>query len=198
MCNPWDTQNTDAIVHVALNLLTIVFEVAADNLGNYSSLISLVKDDLCKNLIGLLNTERLSLFSANMQVCFLLFESLRSNLKFQLENYLVKLCDIIVSENTRIVYETRELALENLLQLFRVPGFAAELYINYDCDLYCVNLFENITKMLSKNALSAAATQTIYSTHLLSLDSLLTVIEAIDKNCMSLKKGNTVSYKSES
>ncbi len=198
LCNPSDPQNTDAIVHVALNLLTIVFEVAADNLGNYTSLIALVKDDLCKNLIGLLNTERLSLFSTNMQVCFLLFEALRSHLKFQLENYLVKLCDIIVSENTRIVYETRELALENILQLFRVPGFAAELYINYDCDLYCVNLFENITKMLSKNALSAVATQTIYSTHLLSLDSLLTVIEAINKNCMSLKKGNSVSYKRHS
>lgn len=132
-----------------------------------------------------------------MQVCFLLFESLRAHLKFQLENYLVKLCDIISSENAKIVYETRELALENLLQLFRVPGFAAELYINYDCDLYCVNLFENITKMLSKNALSATATQSIYSTHLLSLESLLTIIEAIDKNCASLKKGNSVSYKSE-
>lgn len=52
LCNPWDTQNTDAIMHIALNLLTIVFEVSADNLGNYSSLICLVKDDLCRNLIG--------------------------------------------------------------------------------------------------------------------------------------------------
>ena len=128
----------------------------------------------------------------------MLFESLRYHLKFQLENYLIKLSDIIVSENTRIVYETRELALDNLLQLFRVPGFAAELYINYDCDLYCANLFENITKLLSKNALSAAALQTIYGTHLLSLDTLLTIISSINRNCSSFKKGNAITYKRHS
>lgn len=52
LCNPLDTQNTDAIMHISLNLLTIVFEVAADNIGNYYSLIGLVKDELCRNLFG--------------------------------------------------------------------------------------------------------------------------------------------------
>ncbi|CAO1373131.1 unnamed protein product [Diamesa tonsa] len=198
LCNPLDAQNTDSIIQIALNLLTVVFEVASDNIGNFYSLIALVKDELCRSLFSLLNTERLPLFAANLQVCFLLFESLRYHLKFQLENYLIKLSDIIVSENTRIVYETRELALDNLLQLFRVPGFAAELYINYDCDLYCANLFENITKLLSKNALSAAALQTIYGTHLLSLDTLLTIISSINRNCSSFKKGNAITYKRHS
>lgn len=188
LCNPHDNQNNDNIIHISLNLLTVVLEVASDNIGNFFSLITLVKDELCKNLFQLLNTERLPIFAANLQVCFLLFESLRFHLKFQLENYLIKLTDIIGSENIRVTYEIRELALDNLLQMLRVPGFAAELYINYDCDLYCANIFENITKLLSKNALLAIAGTTIYGTQLLSLDALFTIISSIEKNCTSYKK----------
>lgn len=198
LCNPLDAQNSNNVIHIALNLLTVVFEVASDNLGNFYSLTTLVKDELCRNLFSLLTSERLPIFAANLQVCFLLFESLRFHLKFQLENYLFKLTDIIGSENTRITYEIRELALDNLLQLLRVPGFAAELYINYDCDLYCANIFENITKLLSKNALSAASTPVIYGTQLLSLDALLTIIASINRNCSSFKKGNQIIYKRHS
>lgn len=198
LCNPHDSQNTDNVIHIALNLLTVVFEVASDNIGNFFSLTILVKDELCRNLFSLLNTEKLPILAANLQVCFLLFESLRFHLKFQLENYLTKLTEIIGSESTRIAYEIRELALDNLLQLLRVPGFAAELYINYDCDLYCANVFENITKLLSKNALSAVAGTAIYGTQLLSLDALLTIIASINKNCTSFKKGNAITYKRHS
>lgn len=198
LCNPLDTQNNDNVIHIALNLLTVVFEVASDHIGNFYSLTTLVKDELCKNLFSLLTTERLPIFAANLQVCFLLFESLRFHLKFQLEHYLIKLTDIVGSENTKITYEIRELALDNLLQLLRVPGFAAELYINYDCDLYCANIFENITKLLSKNALTATTSPVFYGTQLLSLDALLTIIASINRNCSSFKKGNQIINKRHS
>lgn len=198
LCNPLDIQNNENVIHIALNLLTVVFEVASDNIGNFYSLTTLVKDEMCRNLFSLLNSERLPIFAANLQVCFLLFESLRFHLKLQLESYLIKLTDIIGSESQRLTYEIRELALDNLLQLLRIPGFAAEVYINYDCDLYCGNIFENIIKLLSKNALSAATTPVIYGTQLLSLDALLTIIAAINRNCLSFKKGNQIVYKRHS
>lgn len=128
-------------------------------------------------------------------MCFLLFESQRTGLKFHLEYYLNKLAEIIGSENPRIPYEIRELALDNLLQFLRIPSFAAELYINYDCNLYCTNLLEDLVKLLSKNSLSA--TQAIYSIHEISLDGLLTIVGDIAKNCLqqSLNKdaANTVA-----
>ena len=52
LCNPLDAQNTDSIIQIALNLLTVVFEVASDNIGNFYSLISLVKDELCRSLFS--------------------------------------------------------------------------------------------------------------------------------------------------
>lgn len=130
-----------------------------------------------------MSTERLSIFAADLQVSFLLFESLRTHLKFQLEYYLTKLIEIIVSDSPKITYEQKEIALDSIVQLWRIPGLVTELYINYDCDLYCTNLFEDLTKLLAKNAFPVTAG--VYHTHLLSLDALLTIIESIEKHCNS-------------
>lgn len=129
----------------------------------------------------LLSTERLTILAADLQVCFLLFESQRGCLKFHLEFYLNKLAELVSNENPRTPYEVRELALDNLLQFLRIPSFAAELYINYDCNLYCTNLLEDLVKLLSKNSLSA--TQAIYTIHDISLDGLMTIIGDVEKNC---------------
>ena len=64
--------------------------------------------------------------------------------------YLKKLMNIITSENMKMPYEMKEMALEALVQLSRIPSFVTELYINHDCDFYCSNLFEDLTKLLSK------------------------------------------------
>ncbi|XP_023266504.1 Golgi-specific brefeldin A-resistance guanine nucleotide exchange factor 1-like, partial [Seriola lalandi dorsalis] len=100
----------------------------------------------------LLSFERMNLYASSIRVCFLLFESMRLHLKFQLEMYLKKMMDIITSENIKMPYEMKEMALEALVQLWRIPSFVTELYINYDCDFYCSNLFEDLTKLLSKVA----------------------------------------------
>uniref|UniRef100_A0A182R4X8 SEC7 domain-containing protein n=1 Tax=Anopheles funestus TaxID=62324 RepID=A0A182R4X8_ANOFN len=192
LCNPMDKQNGDVMIHMGLTLLTVTFEVGADSIGRYDSLLTIVKDDLCRNLFALLATERISIFAAGLQLSFLLFESLRAQLKFQLEHYLTRVADMIMNDSPRILYEARELAMDNLLQLWRIPGFAAELYINYDCDLYCSNLFEDLTKLLSKNTLSA--TQAIYSIHTLSMDALLTIVESIERNCVQAKNGQKPKY----
>lgn len=128
------------------------------------------------------------MFAADLQVSFLMFESLRTHLKYQMEFYLNKLMEIIVSDSVKVTYEHKEIALDSLLQLWRIPGFVSELYLNYDCDMYCTNLYEELTKLLAKNAFSA--TTGVYHTHLLSLDALLTVIEGIEVHCHNGKIEN--------
>jgi brefeldin A-resistance guanine nucleotide exchange factor 1 len=88
--------------------------------------------------------------------------------------------ELIISEQSKITYEQKEIALETIVQLLRIPGLPAELYLNYDCDVYVPNLFEELTKMLSKNAFPVAG---LTSTHILSLDALLSVIDHIELEC---------------
>ncbi|KAM3959628.1 LOW QUALITY PROTEIN: sec7 domain-containing protein garz [Aphomia sociella] len=184
LCNPLDAQNTSAMVHLGLCLVGTALEVGADQIAKYPSLLFLVKDPLCRNLLSLLSTERISIFALDLQVTFLLFEALRFHLKFQMEAFFKKIIEIISADTTKAIYELKEIhyiAIESLAQLFRIPGLCAELYLNYDCDVYCMNVFEELTKLLSKNVVSSTA----YNIHSLSLEALLTVIEAIEIGCQA-------------
>lgn len=135
----------------------------------------------------LLSTERISIFALDLQVSFLLFEALRTHLKFQMEAFYKKIIEIISTDTTKAIYELKEihhLALESLAQMFRIPGLCAEIYLNYDCDIYCMNVFEELTKLLSKNVVSSTA----YNIHSLSLEALMTIVEAIEMGCNQTKE----------
>jgi brefeldin A-resistance guanine nucleotide exchange factor 1 len=54
------------------------------------------------------------------------------------------------SEQMAITAEVRELLLESLLQFARMPTFMIDLWYNYDCDLTCGDLFEELIQFLSK------------------------------------------------
>ncbi|KAM5140270.1 Golgi-specific brefeldin A-resistance guanine nucleotide exchange factor 1 isoform 2-T2 [Callospermophilus lateralis] len=181
LTNPHDRHNSEVMIHMGLHLLTVALESAP--VAQCQTLLSLIKDEMCRHLFQLLNVERLNLYAASLRVCFLLFESMREHLKFQLEMYIKKLMEIITVENPKMPYEMKEMALEATVQLWRIPSFVTELYINYDCDYYCSNLFEDLTKLLSKNAFPVSGQ--LYTTHLLSLDALLTVIDSTEAHCQA-------------
>jgi brefeldin A-resistance guanine nucleotide exchange factor 1 len=179
------SKNPEHMIVMGLNLITVGLESGADHLAAYQSLLAYVKDDLAKNLFTLLSTERLPVYASVLRVLFLLFESLRGHLKYQLEFIFTKLMSVITfdtqgnnkQQQQYIQQEMREMTIEFLLQMLRLPGFAVELYINYDCALNCTNLFEDLTKLLSKNAFSV---QSLLTANSLSLSALLTIVENIE------------------
>jgi hypothetical protein len=44
--------NTEYMMTVGLNLLTVALEVGADHVAHYPLLLSIVKDSLCRNLLS--------------------------------------------------------------------------------------------------------------------------------------------------
>ncbi|XP_074089935.1 Golgi-specific brefeldin A-resistance guanine nucleotide exchange factor 1 isoform X3 [Macrotis lagotis] len=188
LTNPHDRHNSEVMIHMGLQLLTVALESAP--VAQCQTLLGLIKDEMCRHLFQLLSVERLSLYAASLRVCFLLFESMREHLKFQMEMYIKKLMEIITVENPKMPYEMKEMALEAIVQLWRIPSFVTELYINYDCDYYCSNLFEDLTKLLSKNAFPVSGQ--LYTTHLLSLDALLTVIDSTEAHCQAKVLNNLI------
>lgn len=104
-----------------------------------------------------------------------------------MEAFFKKIIEIISADTSKAIYELKEihhLALESLIQVFRIPGLCTELYLNYDCDVYCMNVFEEVTKLLSKNVVSFTA----YEIHQLSLEALLTILEAIESGVSASKE----------
>ena len=117
------------MIHIGLRLLTVAVETAADVIASIPSLLVLIQDETCRSLFALLNSERLSLLAAASRLCFLLFESARTRLKYQLETYIIKLMDIVAHESPKVAYERRLVALEAMAQLCRIPGFVPT-YLN--------------------------------------------------------------------
>lgn len=148
-------------------------------------------------LSQLLDTEKITIFALDLQLWFLLIEALRIHLKYQIEAFFKKIIEIISADTTKAIYELKEIhhiALENLAQMFRIPGLCTELYLNFDCDIYCVNVFEELAKLLSKNVVSSTA----YNIHTMSLEALMTIIEAIEMGTMQKEIENQVEEEKES
>lgn len=81
------------------------------------------------------------IFSSSLRLAFLLFESMRQNLKFQLEYYMTNLIKIVVNENSKIPYGKKEMALSmsfifNLILLFTtVTKYKTKF--DHDCRMSC-------------------------------------------------------------
>ena len=58
--------------------------------------------------------------------------------------------------------DTRELLLETLALISRHPSFMVDLYVNYDCDMNCENMFEKLMEFATKVCLSYLLTRPIY------------------------------------
>uniref|UniRef100_A0AC35TM01 SEC7 domain-containing protein n=1 Tax=Rhabditophanes sp. KR3021 TaxID=114890 RepID=A0AC35TM01_9BILA len=194
ICNPANRDNTDSMVILALKLLIVGLEAGADSFSKYSArLLPMVQNELCRALLLNLDKDKSEIIRATNRVCFLLFEALRTYLKLQLEMYFHKLRTIVTGE-LKTTFEQKEKALESIADLWRIPGLVTELYLNYDCDFYCSNLFEDLTKLLHEHAYPVSG---LHSTNVLSLDALLTVIDTIDSNSIQRRSGNEVSVINE-
>ena len=97
--------------------------------------------------------------------------------------WLFQICLLKDTKNPNNSYELREVILDGLVQFFHLPGMATELYLNYDCDSHCSNLYEDTMKLLSKQAFTSG--NIILSTNLISLDGLSALIDSIEENCNS-------------
>ena len=71
----------------------------------------------------------------------------------------------------------REAMVENIGALCRIPGFMAELYVNYDCEIDRGDLCEDLVGLLSRNAFPDSATWSTTNVPPLCLDSLLGYIQ---------------------
>lgn len=80
LCSPLDKQNNEIMTHLGLSLLQVALEIAADALSNFSSLLALVKDELCRNLILVRDAQ------ASLLLTYLLLKNCEKYL------YLVFLC----------------------------------------------------------------------------------------------------------
>jgi len=158
---PTNDQNTAPMTLTALNILTAGLEVGADEVGRRAGLLTLVTDPLCRHLLGLLRREgrgegRVGVFGAAVRLAIVVVESLRHKLKFQVEAIMGAFTQAAAGERAGAREEHRDIALEALAQLWGGTGLARQMNLNYDCDLYASDLFEDVTRTLANTTFPTA------------------------------------------
>ena len=220
---------SDPLIHedntcvLALTLINIALETMSDVDAlavRCPRLLNIMQNDLCRNLLRLSTSNDLTILGLALRVIFNLFNGIKDHLKVQLEVFLtsvhLRVLSFSVSPQTHervwaCSPERRELALESLLEFCREPMLMADLYLNYDCDMNCTNLFETICATLSKVAnpeQNGAAIDTsnndddadsiaesankpkLNILNRLALEGILAVIDAIARKCRSSSQFN--------
>ena len=157
-------------VKFSLVLINVALENGGPSLGSVQPLVSVLSNEVCRNLLRASQSDDLAIISLALRVVFNLFMSIKNYMKVQLEVFLIsvhlRLINIAspthtgntpVSSSTAalaaIASAKEELALESLLEFCREPSLMNDIYVNYDCDMQCTNLFDSIITTLCVRAL---------------------------------------------
>lgn len=167
--------NSDASVLLGLSIIQAVLLAFGPALERVPGLLAIVQDDLTHNLLQNLLTDNFLVLSGALGLTRSLFVALTRHIKLQMELIINKLIEWIMVES--VPYQKQEITLEFLVDVLRIPGFISALYINYDCDPNCSDLFEKIALFLYKN--SYPSDGTLYTTHLLTVDGLLAIARSV-------------------
>ncbi|KAI1730227.1 sec7 domain-containing protein [Ditylenchus destructor] len=187
LVDPFDPMNNNSTIHTGLNLITVAMETGAgSHLNDCNLLLPLIKNNLSWSLLQLMGSDKAQVFEEVNRAFFLLFQSMRKHLKFQMESYILQMVTLIVSEeNDKKQHEFKMIALESLLNFIcSIPGLPTELYINYDCGLYCSDILEELTQSLRNLFLIPQAPE-VYPEHVLAFDALTAILDVIEENCQS-------------
>lgn len=139
----------------SLTLVNIALETMNGDLSEEE--INILQNDLCKFLLAWSTTHDLVILSLTMRVIFNLFQTIRNHLKVPLEVFLTSVHLRILEHSSN--HEEREVALESLLEFCQEPALIKDLYLNYDCDVNCTNLYAQICDTLGNSAAPGTFTE---------------------------------------
>ncbi|GMN41449.1 hypothetical protein TIFTF001_010659 [Ficus carica] len=167
----------------ALGLINSAIELVGPYIHHHPRLLSLVQDELFCNLMQFgLSMSPLTL-SMVCSIVLNLCHHLRTELKLQLEAFFSCVILRIVQSKYGASYHLQEVAMEALVDFCRQKSFMVEMYANFDCDITCSNVFEELANLLSKSAFPVNSP--LSSMHILALDGLIAVIQG-----MAVRVGN--------
>jgi hypothetical protein len=158
-------------VKFALVLINIALEAGGPSLGTVKPLVEILSNDVCRHLLRASQSEDLAIVSLALRVVFNLFVSIKNHMKVQLEVFLISVHLRLIGTSSNgattplpgagaaqaayaaLTSAKEELALESLLEFCREPSLMNDIYVNYDCDMQCTNLFDSIITSLCTRAL---------------------------------------------
>ncbi|KAI7735181.1 hypothetical protein M8C21_028043 [Ambrosia artemisiifolia] len=161
----------------ALGLINSAIEFGGTAIRFHPRLLSLVQDDLFRNLMQFGLSPSPLILSMTCSIVLNLYQHLRTELKLQLEAFFSCVILRLAQSRYGASYQQQEVAMEALVDFCRLKSFMVEMYANLDCDITCSNIFEDLASLLSKSAFPVNCP--LSATHILALDGLIAVVKGM-------------------
>ncbi|KNC71482.1 hypothetical protein SARC_15976, partial [Sphaeroforma arctica JP610] len=88
LIDPKDPDNTDGMLRLGIQLLTVAVEVAGPLFPEFPTLLGLLSNEMCRYMCAVTSTGSLTLFTLAARLGLLTFQTLRIHIKFQQELFL--------------------------------------------------------------------------------------------------------------
>ncbi|KAL8240710.1 hypothetical protein R6Q59_014065 [Mikania micrantha] len=170
----------------SLGLINSAIELGGACFDQHPELLSLVENELFHSLMQFGLSPSPLILSTVCNIVLNLYHFLRAKLKLQLEAFFSTVLMRIAQNKHGAKYQLQEVAMETIVDLCRQPTFIYEMYANYDCDISCSNIFEDLVNLLSKSAFPVNSP--LSAIHVLALEGLVAMI-----NGMTERIGGEVS-----
>ncbi|XP_057441916.1 ARF guanine-nucleotide exchange factor GNOM-like [Lotus japonicus] len=161
----------------ALTLINSAIELGGPSFHRHPRLLSLIQDELFCNLMQFGLSMSPLVLSMVCSIVLNLYHHLRTELKLQIEAFFSCVILRLAQSKYGASYQQQEVAMEALVDFCRQKTFMVEMYANFDCDITCNNIFEDIANLLSKSAFPVNSP--LSSMHILALDGLIAVMQGM-------------------
>ncbi|KAF0992082.1 hypothetical protein HZS_5004 [Henneguya salminicola] len=183
LTDPNIKHNKNEFIEFSLSLISIAFEIGSPQLTCIPSILDLIRSSFCKNLNDLFFHDSLPIFCKTLQIFRIFMIVSRSFFKYEIEILLISLMDMYTQQSDKISCEKKELIRDFILDLFDNKLLLVELFLNYDVQVNCHNLFEYMVDFINQ-------TITIELYHR-SLVCLLSFITTLDETFCNLSADKT-------
>ena len=128
-----------------------ILEKPAGNLQINKDFIEIIKSILCGSILNNCVSSDQNVFKLSFGIFLILVNSYKENLKREIVVFLDQIF-VKFLESGNSTYTHRLLVLEVFNRIFKNAKHILELYVNYDCDVDSVNIFEKMVEMLTRIA----------------------------------------------
>ncbi|KAL9677214.1 hypothetical protein QQ045_005442 [Rhodiola kirilowii] len=170
-----------------LLMINYAIELGGEGIRNHPKLLRMVQDDLFHHLVHYGMRSKPLVLSVISSTILNIYHFLRRSVRLQLEAFFFYVLFRVARVGSLVL---QEVAVEAIINFVRQPTFIFEAYVNYDCDPLRCNVFEEIGKLLCRQATPhvpptapqttvAAAHVNFTSLHTQALEGVLLVIHTI-------------------
>ncbi|KAL9265189.1 ARF guanine-nucleotide exchange factor GNOM-like protein [Drosera capensis] len=161
----------------ALGLINSAIELGGSSFRRHPQLLRLIQDDLFFNLMRFGLSRSPLILSMVCSIVLNLWSHLRTEIRLQIEAFFSSIILRIAESRYGASYQQQEVAMEALVDFCRQKAFMVEMYANFDSEITCGNVFEDLVNLLSKSAFPVNSPLSGLNT--VALDGLIAVIQAM-------------------